>query len=232
MISVVCNNSVIDRKRRIYYNLLKDNEYQKKGLLLMAKIKVVTIGRHYCAGGSSIGKLVAEKLGVKCYDREIIDMSAQVSGIPMTEIKKYEETVLNPLKTPINLFSNGKDIPITERIFAAETQVILDLVAKEDCVIVGRCADFILKNRVKTLNVFINASYEKRQQCAMEEHNIPYEEVEARLKKYDKKRADYYNVNTNKKWGEMSSYDMCLDSGKLGYEMCAEIIAQTVKLSK
>ena len=125
-----------------------------------------------------------------------------------------------------------EEYPITEKIFAAETEVIMELVSKGNCVIVGRCADFILKNKVKTLNVFINASFEKRQECAIEKHNISEDEVEARLKKYDKKRADYYNSNTNKKRGDISSYDMCLDSGKLGYEMCAEIIADTVKLSR
>ena len=186
----------------------------------MAEIKVITIGRHYCAGGSTIGKLVAEKLGIPCYDREIIDMAAQKSGIAMSEIQKYEEAALSILKTPINLFSKEKEYPIME------------LVSNGNCVIVARCADFILKNKVKTLNVFINASFEKRQECAIEKHNISEDEVEARLKKYDKKRADYYNSNTNKKWGDISSYDMCLDSGKLGYEMCAEIIADTVKLSR
>lgn len=198
----------------------------------MAEIKVITIGRHYCAGGSTIGKLVAEKLGIPCYDREIIDMAAQKSGIAMSEIQKYEEAALSILKTPINLFSKEKEYPITEKIFAAETEVIMELVSKGNCVIVGRCADFILKNKVKTLNVFINASFEKRQECAIEKNNISEDEVEARLKKYDKKRADYYNSNTNKKWGDISSYDMCLDSGRLGYEMCAEIIADTVKLSR
>lgn len=198
----------------------------------MAEIKVITIGRHYCAGCSTIGKLVAEKLGIPCYDREIIDMAAQKSGIAMSEIQKYEEAALSILKTPINLFSKEKEYPITEKIFAAETEVIMELVSKGNCVIVGRCADFILKNKVKTLNVFINASFEKRQECAIEKHNISEDEVEARLKKYDKKRADYYNSNTNKKWGDISSYDMCLDSGRLGYEMCAEIIADTVKLSR
>ena len=91
----------------------------------MAEIKVITIGRHYCAGGSTIGKLVAEKLGIPCYDREIIDMAAQKSGIAMSEIQKYEEAALSILKTPINLFSKEKEYPITEKIFAAETEVIM-----------------------------------------------------------------------------------------------------------
>ena len=180
----------------------------------MAEIKVITIGRHYCAGGSTIGKLVAEKLGIPCYDREIIDMAAQKSGIAMSEIQKYEEAALSILKTPINLFSKEKEYPITEKIFAAETEVIMELVSKGNCVIVGRCADFILKNKVKTLNVFINASFEKRQECAIEKHNISEDEVEARLKKYDKKRADYYNSNTNKNLVENKA-KLWLDSGAM-----------------
>ncbi|MBO5448175.1 MAG: cytidylate kinase-like family protein [Ruminococcus sp.] len=197
----------------------------------MAGIRVVTIGRHYCSGGSDIGKMTAQKLGVKCYDREIIEMAAKRSGISMDEIKKYEESVLNPMKTPIALFGRERD-DITEKIFAAETEVVQELAKQEDCVIVGRCADFILKNTVRTLDVFIYSSFEKRMDAALNKHHIPPEEVESRLKKYDKKRGDYYNANTNKKWGEKASYDMCLDSGKLGFDMCAEIIALTVQASR
>lgn len=197
----------------------------------MAKIKVVTIGRHYCSGGSDIGKIVAERLGVKCYDREIVEMAAERSGISMEQIKKYEESILGTMKTPISFFGRETN-DITEKIFAAETEVVMELAAKESCVIVGRCADFILKSKVKTLNVFIYSSQEKRMEAARTKHNIPEEDIESRLKKYDKKRSLYYNANTNKKWGEKESYDMCLDSGKLGYEMCADIIAQTVRTSK
>ncbi|ADU23241.1 MULTISPECIES: AAA family ATPase [Ruminococcus] len=197
----------------------------------MSKIKVVTIGRLYCSGGSSIGKMVAEKLGIPCYDREIVEMAAEKSGISMADIKKYEESVLNPLKKQVSFFKSSEDI--TEKIFAAETQVVYELVEKGPCVIVGRCADFILKNKVKTLDVFIYSSLDKRKQTAMAApHNIPEDEVENRIKKYDKKRGDYYNTNTNKQWSSKFSYDLCLDSGTLGYDMCAEIIAHTVEASE
>ena len=195
----------------------------------MAKIKVVTIGRTYCSGGSAIGKLAAQKLGVKCFDRQIVEMAAQVSGIKLEDIKKYEEALLNPFKAPIGLLA--RDYP--QRIFAAETSVIHDIVENEECcVIVGRCADFILKNKVKTLNVFIDSDFEKRQSVAMSEHKIKYDDVEGVLKRYDKKRADYYNANTTKKWGDKLSYDLVLNSGTLGYEMCAEMIVQAVRASK
>ena len=195
----------------------------------MAKIKVVTIDRTYSAGGSAIGKLAAEKLGVKCFDRQIVEMAAEVSGIKLEDIRKYEEALISPLKAPIGLLA--KDYP--RRIFAAETSVILDIVENEgSCVIVGRCANFILKNKVRTLDVFIDADYEKRQSVAMHGHKIRYDDVEGVLKRYDKKRADYYNANTTKKWGAQLTYDIMLNSGALGYDMCAEIIARAVRASE
>ena len=195
----------------------------------MAKIKVVCIGRTYCSGGSAIGKLAAEELGVKCFDRQIVEMAASLSGISMEEINKYEEALLNPLTNPISLIGRN----LSGRIFDAETKVIYDIVNNEgSCVIVGRCADFILKNKVRTLNVFINSDREKRISCAMKEHDIKFDDADAQLKRYDRKRADYYNANTTKKWGDMLSYDLVLNSGTLGYDLCAKIIAGAVRASE
>lgn len=196
----------------------------------MAKIKVVTIGRRFCTGGSEIGKMVAEKLGVKCYDREIVEKAAEAVGVSMAEVVKNEESMMNWLRTPISLFGQP-ELTLAEKIFAAESEIILDICSKEPCVIVGRCADYILKNRVKTLNVFITASLEKRIQTATEQHGIE-DRVEDRLKKYDQKRSRFYSANTNKEWGNIDNYDMCLDSGKLGYEMCANIIVKIVEMSE
>lgn len=196
----------------------------------MAKIKVVTIGRRFCSGGSDIGKMVAEKLGVACYDREIVEKAAERVGISMAQVAKYEENMMNWLKTPITLFGQP-ELTLEEKIFAAESELILDICSKESCVIVGRCADHILKNKVKTLSVFITASLDKRIRTATEKHDIDYDYVEDRLKKYDHKRARFYNSNTNKQWGCIDSYDMCLDSGKLGYELCRDIIVKTVEMS-
>ncbi len=197
----------------------------------MAKIKVVTIGRRFCTGGSEIGKIVAEKLGVNCYDRELVEKAAEMVGVSMAEVAKNEENLMNWLKTPITLFGQP-ELTLAEKIFAAESEIILDICSKESCVIVGRCADHILRNKVKTLSVFINASLDKRIQTATDRLDIDYDHVEDKLKKYDQKRERYYNTNTNKKWGAIDTYDMCLDSGKLGYEMCANIIVKTVEMSE
>ena len=197
----------------------------------MAKIKVVTIGRRFCTGGSEIGKMVAQRLGVKCYDRELVEKAAEMVGVSMAEVAKHEESMMNWLKTPITLFGQP-ELTLAEKIFAAESELILDICSKESCVIVGRCADHILKNKVKTLSVFITASLDKRINTATERLDIDYDDVEEKLKKYDQKRERFYNTNTNKKWGSIDSYDMCLDSGKLGYEMCTRIITSAVEMSE
>ena len=197
----------------------------------MAKIKVVTIGRRFCTGGSEIGKMVAQRLGVKCYDRELVEKAAELVGVSMADVAKHEESMMNWLKTPITLFGQP-ELTLAEKIFAAESELILDICSKESCVIVGRCADHILKNKVKTLSVFITASLDKRIHTATERLDIDYDDVEDKLKKYDQKRERFYNTNTNKKWGSIDSYDMCLDSGKLGYEMCTKIITSAVEMSE
>ena len=98
----------------------------------MAKIKVVTIGRRFCTGGSEIGKMVAEKLGVKCYDRELVEKAAEMVGVSMAEVAKNEESMMNWLKTPITLFGQP-ELTLAEKIFAAESELILDICSKESC---------------------------------------------------------------------------------------------------
>lgn len=196
----------------------------------MSKMSVVTIERQFCSGGSEIGRLTAEKLGVKCYDHELVEMAAEKVGISKEEINKLQESVMNPLKAPISLRTGAdRKLNIHEKIFAAQAELITEIAKKGPCVIVGRCADHILKNVVPTLSVYIYAPYENRSQHAMDDHDIPYEEVESTLKKYDKKRAYFYNINTTKNWSSMQTYDLCLNSARLGYENCANVIAGFVK---
>ncbi len=196
------------------------------------KISVVTIERQYCSGGSDIGKLVAQRLGVKCYDHELVEMAAQRIGMSAEEVAKFEEMNLSPMKTPISLRSGlNRKLAVNEKIFASEAELITEIAKKEPCVIVGRCANYILKNVVPTLGVFIYTEHENRVNKAMEAHDIPYDEVENMLKRYDRKRSDFYNTNTTKNWYAMETYDLCLNSGRLGYEGCADIIVSYVNAS-
>lgn len=199
----------------------------------MAKIRVVAIQRQYCSGGREIAKITAKRLGISCYDKELAELTAEKLGLKYEEIVKYEESLMSPFLSPVS-FRSGIDRKqnMSEIVFAAQADIITELAKKEPCVIVGRCAGFILKNNVPTLSVFVYAGQESRIQHAMDCHGIPYEEVQATLKKMDKKRADYYKANTRKEWDSMLSYDLCLNSGKLGLEGCADIIADMVENSK
>ncbi len=198
----------------------------------MSRIKAVCIGRQYASGGSEIGAMVAKKLQAKCYDHELVDMAIEKSGIDPDEFRKYEEAVISPLHAPISSLFSGKQTELAERVFRAEGDIICDIVSKEPIVVfVGRCADFVLRNRVRTLDVYIYSDMEKRMDNAIRKYNISPDEVEQVLKRFDKKRSFYYESNTNKSWGDKSSYDLCIDSGKLGYETTASIIAAIVRAS-
>ncbi len=198
----------------------------------MAKYRAIAILRQYCSGGREIAAITAEKLGIPCYDKKLAELTADKLGVSVEEIVKYEETLISPLFSPVSLRSGiDRKKNMSEAVFEAQAEIITNLVKKEPCVIVGRCADFILKNNVPSLSVFICSTPEQRIRHAFECHDIPHEEASAILKKMDKKRSDYYRLNTQKEWESMLSYDVCLNSGRLGLDGCADIIAEIYKNS-
>jgi cytidylate kinase len=199
----------------------------------MSKIRAIAINRQYCSGGREIAKLAAKSLGISCYDKELAELTSQKLGVPYEEIVKYEESTMSVLLSPVS-FKKGIDRKqnMSEIVFAAQAEIITALVKQEPCIIVGRCAEYILKNNVPTLSVFVCASMETRMQHAMDCHDISYENAQSVLKKMDKKRSDYYKVNTQKDWDSMISYDLCLNSGKLGLQGCADIICDMYLKSK
>ena len=200
----------------------------------MSRIKAVCIGRQYASGGSEIGRIVARKLQAKCYDHEIVNMAIERSGISKEDFEKYEESVISPLHAPISFrMGANRHLDISERIFRAEGDIICEIADKEPIVVfVGRCADFVLRNRVRTLDVYIYSDMEKRMDKAITTYGVSQDEVEQVIKRFDKKRAYFYDTNTNKHWGDKSCYDLCIDSGKLGYETTASIIAAIVRASE
>ena len=197
----------------------------------MAKINVVAIERQYCSGGSEIGRRVAEILGIPCYDHELVDMAAERIGMSPEDVAAMEESVVNPIKSTLML-RRESSLDAYEKVFAAETKIITEIVRKGPCVIVGRCAGYILKSFTPTLKVYIYADHESRAARAADEHGIPYKEIDSRLKRYDKKRGDFFNVNTRQNWSSMLTYDVCLNSTALGIEGCARTICDMVKASE
>lgn len=187
--------------------------------------RIITISREFGSGGREIGRMVAEKLGIECYDSDLIQRIVEKSGLKADYVKEGgEDTVGGWFST----FLADRTIGKTEqdKLWEYQSQVIAELADKESCVIVGRCADYILRARADCLTVFIHADPEKRAARAVKEYGESEENVQKRVKDKDKRRAAYYQFYTDMKWGEARNYHVCLDSGELGIEKCAEIIAQ------
>ena len=187
------------------------------------KNRIVTVSREFGSGGRAIGKLVAQKLGIPCYDAEIIQKIAQESGFSEGYIREAGE--YTPGGVLDNLFSNRAYGPTNEDyLWNIQYNLITELAQKEACVIVGRCADYILRDTADCLKVFIHADMDFRSKRIVEVYGERENSPEQRIKDKDKRRRAYHRFYTNRKWGQSQNYHITLDSGVLGLERCAEII--------
>lgn len=188
--------------------------------------RIITISREFGSGGRTIGKEVAAKLGIPCYDHELIEKIAEESGFAAEYIKERGE-YSSHRGWLASAFSdrdfNGHSTQ--DDLWFAQRKVILELAEKESCVIVGRCADYILKDSASCLNVFIHSDLEKRAERIVKQYGESDVTPEKRLKDKDKRRAAYYQFYTDHKWGAIQNYHITLNSGVLGIEKCVEIIA-------
>lgn len=209
--------------------------------------KIITISREYGSGGRLIGKLVAENLGYSFYDREIIDMAAQESGLSPEFIKKTEQNLSSGFLynlllgtsysgsngTPSSLNGNQM-LPLADQVFNAERKVILDLAKKGSCVIVGRCADYILNtseeiDSKELLNVFIYGDLEEKLKRIEELYKEPEQAAKKTIQQIDKRRANHYNTFTEATWGDRKNYDLMINSSTAGIEETARIIAEIAR---
>ena len=187
------------------------------------KNRVITISREFGSGGRTIGKAVAQKLGIPCYDAEIIHKIAQESGFSEGYIREAGE--YTPGGVLDNLFSNRAYGPTNDDyLWNIQYNLITELAQKEACVIVGRCADYILRDTADCLKVFIHADMDFRSKRIVEVYGERENSPEQRIKDKDKRRRAYHRFYTNRKWGQSQNYHITLDSGVLGLERCAEII--------
>ena len=189
------------------------------------KNRVITISREFGSGGRTIGKKVAEKLGIPCYDAEIIQEMAKETGFAPDYVKVAGEYA--PGSFLSSAFSNRMFGPTNEDIlWEHQYKVITDLAAKGSCVIVGRCADYILQDTADCLKVFIHADMAFRAKRIVEVYGEREQSPEERLRDKDKRRAAYHRFYTDMKWGYAQNYHLTLDSGVIGIDRCADIIAQ------
>lgn len=188
--------------------------------------RIITISREFGSGGRTIGRQVAQKLGIPCYDAELIDKVAEKSGFSKEYIAERGEYFLG--KNWFNQALSTRDFnghSYQDDLYDIQRKVIMELAEKESCVIVGRCADHILKDYSECLCVFIYADMESRAKRIVEQYGETSEAPIKRLKDKDKRRAAYYQFYTDTKWGNVHNYHIALDSGALGIEKCVDIIA-------
>lgn len=184
---------------------------------------IITISREFGSGGRTIGKAVAQKLGIPCYDAELITEMAKQSGFAEDYVREAGEYAPGGLLN--SMFTSRAGGPTNEDIlWQIQCNMVAQLAKKGPCVIVGRCGDYILRDRPDVLKVFVHADMAFRAKRIVEVYGQREESPEQRLKEKDKRRSTYYRFYTGRKWGQLDTYDLMLNSGVLGIEKCTELI--------
>ena len=195
----------------------------------MAK-RIITISREFGSCGRFIGEEVAKKLGIAYYDKNIISQIAEKSGLSPDYIQESAE--LSPKKGLFAYALAGRDITgrsVEDMVYETQRKVILELARKEPCVIIGRNADYILKDRDDALNVFIHGDMLEKIQRISQLYRVTEQEAVKMMADTDKRRMTNYNFYTDQKWGKASNYTLCLNSSQLGYDRCEALITECVK---
>lgn len=195
--------------------------------------KIYTIGREFGSGGQYVGEKLAERLGIKLYDKELLQQASKDSGFCEEIFENHDERPTNSFlyslvmdTYSVNGYSTASflDMPLNHKVFLAQFETIKKIAEQESCVIVGRCADYALAEHPDCINVFVKANMDYRVKLVSKRANITEAKAKDMIQKQDKQRASYYNYYTSKKWGDSKSYDLCLDSGKLGIDGCVDMI--------
>ena len=199
--------------------------------------KIITISREFGSGGRTVGRMVAERLGIPFYDKELVDQVALESGFAPKFIEEHGEhspgsSLFSYAFIPQGVPGVMNGLSTADFLWNIQCSVILQLADKGPCVIVGRNADYILKDRDDCLHAYIHADMDYRADRIVRLYGESEKSPQARLQEKDKRRRVNYQHYTGRSWGQAQNYDICLDSGRLGVEQCAEIIIGMVEKSK
>ncbi|MCQ2409510.1 MAG: cytidylate kinase-like family protein [Clostridia bacterium] len=194
---------------------------------------VITVSRQFGSGGRAIGKLVAEKLGIPFYNKEIIDMAAEKLGYAKEFVKANEQKmkVSSVFSLAAMTSGSGGSENFESKIFNMESKVIEEIASEGPCVIVGRCANYVLKKKAQCLNVFVHADMDARIDRIINVYKLHDDRktVEKMIKDNDKKRARYYKYHTEQEWGDSNSYDISVSTSAFGIEAAADIVVEAYK---
>lgn len=200
----------------------------------MANNTIITIARQYGSGGHDIGKKLAEELKIPFYDKELLERAAKDSGFCQEIFENYDEKPTNSFlySLVMDTYSMGystaafAEMPLNHKIFLAQFNAIKDIAKEGSCVIVGRCADYALADFPNVVNVYLYADLQSRIARIARRHDVTDAKAKDLIQKTDKSRASYYNYYTNKKWGEATGYDLCLNTASLGIDGTIHMIRE------
>lgn len=204
----------------------------------MKKNIIVTIGRQFGSGGRDVGQIVAKELGIPFYDKELVEIAAKRSNLDAGALEGFDEKATSSLLYSLSAGNYSMrginaplyyEMPVNDKLFIAQSDVIKEIAAKGSAVIVGRCADYVLSDTpYETARIFVYASPEYRASRVMEALGLTAKHARDRINKVDKQRKTYYNYYAGTEWGAMKNYDLCIDTESIGIENAAEIVKQFV----
>ena len=204
----------------------------------MATSSVITIGRQFGSGGRYVGKLLAEKLGIPYYDKQLLAEAAKDSGICEELFEDHDEkptrSLLFSMVMGMQMHSDTAgvymDMPLNHKIFLAQFDAIRRIASEGPCVIVGRCADYVLRDKKNAVHVFVKADMPSKVERAVTYYGVDRMKAEETIRKADKQRASYYSYYATSDWGDINNYDLCVDTGKLGVDGAVELICRHIEI--
>ena len=190
---------------------------------------IISIGRQHGSGGREIARLLARELGIKCYDKEIVDEAAKHSDFSRDLINAYDEKRMSAFMLHAGGYGLNENFRLNMQVVSAQFDAIREIASKGDCIFVGRCADYILRDRRDLVSVFILGDMDERLKCLERRQGLDEAAARKKIKEVDKDRSSFYKYYSDQVWGDAQNYDLCINSSRLGVEGTVKVIMDYIK---
>lgn len=190
---------------------------------------IISIGRQHGSGGREIARLLAQELGIKCYDKEIVDEAAKHSDFSRDLINAYDEKRMSAFMLHAGGYGLNENFRLNMQVVSAQFDAIREIASKGDCIFVGRCADYILRDRRDLVSVFILGDMDERLKCLERRQGLDVATARKKIKEVDKDRSSFYKYYSDQVWGDAQNYDLCINSSRLGVEGTVKVIMDYIK---
>ncbi len=190
---------------------------------------IISIGRQHGSGGREIARLLARELGIKCYDKEIVDEAAKHSDFSRDLINAYDEKRMSAFMLHAGGYGLNENFRLNMQVVSAQFDAIREIASKGDCIFVGRCADYILRDRSDLVSVFILGDMDERLKCLERRQGLDEAAARKKIKEVDKDRSSFYKYYSDQVWGDAQNYDLCINSSRLGVEGTVKVIMDYIK---